>query len=97
MNNQAHGSHTFGGPWTEEKLRMLAEYLPAFNNVLKGKMRTIYIDAFAGNGYCDVLDPVILRNGTVPLYGLYFALSNPSKKARAVAMRIAKHITGKRR
>jgi len=46
--------HAFGGPWTEEKLNILTNYLPAFNRVLKGKLRTIYIDAFAGNGYCTI-------------------------------------------
>jgi len=62
--------------------RDIAEYI-------KLRLETI----FAGG----VLDPVILRKGTVPLYGLYFALANPSKRAREIALRIANHIMGKRR
>lgn len=42
----------FGGHWTDEKLRILAEYLRQYNTALKNKPFTrVYIDAFAGTGY----------------------------------------------
>ena len=48
--------HRFGGKWTEEKLGCLREYLNAYmgifsRNVRASKLRTIYLDAFAGTGY----------------------------------------------
>ncbi len=44
-------SHQFGGPWTEEKLKLLKAYLPAFTTALsKQSFDLIYIDAFAGTG-----------------------------------------------
>lgn len=47
--------HRFGGGWTEEKLRCLADYMAAWNKVLEGKpsfrpFTRIYIDAFSGTG-----------------------------------------------
>lgn len=42
----------FGGSWTEEKLKILKEYLNAYNTVLKKQpFERVYIDAFAGTGY----------------------------------------------
>jgi len=42
----------FGGDWTEEKLRILAAYLKAYNTALKKTpFVRVYIDAFAGTGY----------------------------------------------
>lgn len=36
------------GFWTEQKLSMLAEYLPAFTKASKKSERTLYLDLFAG-------------------------------------------------
>jgi len=42
----------FGGDWTEQKLKMLKQYLERYTTVLKKqKFRLAYIDAFAGTGY----------------------------------------------
>ena len=42
----------FGGGWTDQKLRMLKEYLAAYVKVLKNQpFERLYIDAFAGTGY----------------------------------------------
>jgi len=42
----------FGGDWTEEKLKILKNYLNTYNRVLKKQSFTrVYIDAFAGTGY----------------------------------------------
>lgn len=46
--------HAFGGPWTEKKLRILSKYLKFYTLALRRKFRTVYIDAFAGNGYCVI-------------------------------------------
>jgi three-Cys-motif partner protein len=44
--------HPFGGTWTDQKLKKIGRYLPAYTNILKDKGFTIgYIDAFAGTGY----------------------------------------------
>ena len=46
MNNQS-----FGGPWTQEKLKILSLYLDAYTTALKNQpFRLIYVDAFAGSG-----------------------------------------------
>lgn len=42
---------SFGGPWTQEKLRILSLYLDAYATALKNQpFRLIYLDAFAGEG-----------------------------------------------
>jgi len=49
-------SHSFGGPWTQDKLDRLAKYLSAYMTIFKKNERaryytTYYVDAFAGTGY----------------------------------------------
>ncbi|MCY3801667.1 MAG: three-Cys-motif partner protein TcmP [Chloroflexi bacterium] len=42
---------SYGGPWTEEKLRIIYNYLNTYTTVLKDRpFRLIYVDAFAGDG-----------------------------------------------
>jgi three-Cys-motif partner protein len=44
--------HSFGGEWTERKLKIIEKYLSAYTTVMKYQpFRTSYIDAFAGTGY----------------------------------------------
>lgn len=48
--------HQFGGDWTEEKLSRIKKYLVAYTQIFKAnirasKLKTIYVDAFAGTGY----------------------------------------------
>ena len=53
-------THSFGGPWTNIKLDLLARYLEFFNTALQQQpsrdapFKRIYIDAFAGTGECDI-------------------------------------------
>lgn len=48
----------FGGPWTVKKLEILRRYLDAYTTALKHTgFELLYIDAFAGNGYIDLLNP----------------------------------------
>jgi three-Cys-motif partner protein len=47
--------HTFGGPWTEEKLSRLRKYLEAYTKIFTRNerarhFRRVYVDAFAGTG-----------------------------------------------
>ena len=43
---------SFGGPWTQEKLEILRQYLDAYTTVLKNQPFNLkYIDAFAGSGW----------------------------------------------
>ena len=47
------GILSFGGSWTEEKLEIIRKYLHAYTTALKKQgFELIYIDAFAGTGYC---------------------------------------------
>ena len=42
----------FGGDWTDEKLKRLRKYLPAYAQIFKSRVyKYAYIDAFAGPGY----------------------------------------------
>ena len=42
---------SFGGPWTQEKLKILEGYLDTYTTVLKDQpFHLIYVDAFAGEG-----------------------------------------------
>lgn len=56
-------SNRFGGPWTTQKLDVLAGYLSAYTMALKDKptperpFRKAYIDAFAGSGYRETDGP----------------------------------------
>jgi three-Cys-motif partner protein len=48
--------HTFGGPWTEEKLERIQKYLIEYRKIFNANpraryLRTMYVDAFAGTGY----------------------------------------------
>ena len=44
-------SRRFGGPWTEQKLDILQEYLRTYTTVLKKqRFNLTYVDAFAGEG-----------------------------------------------
>ncbi len=48
--------HRFGGPWTEYKLSCIDDYLKAYMRIFKGntvasKLKTSYVDAFAGTGH----------------------------------------------
>lgn len=41
----------FGGPWTQQKLKILEHYLDAYTTALKNQsFKLLYIDAFAGTG-----------------------------------------------
>lgn len=57
-NETTNGPATkFGGPWTVKKLKILRGYLNAYTTALKRQnFELIYIDAFAGNGYIDLLN-----------------------------------------
>ncbi len=44
--------HSFGGSWTEDKLKRVEKYLKAYATIMnKMNYRFAYIDAFAGTGY----------------------------------------------
>ncbi len=48
---------SFGGDWTEDKLRRVGEYFLRYNVALKNQpFSREYIDAFAGTGYREVRD-----------------------------------------
>jgi three-Cys-motif partner protein len=54
--------HRFGGSWTERKLEALGEYLVQYRliftrNPAAAKLKTIYVDAFAGTGEREVSPP----------------------------------------
>ena len=52
MNDRGH---TFGGPWTEQKLKCVSKYLRAYTTIMsKQPFRFAYIDAFAGTGYREM-------------------------------------------
>lgn len=49
-------THTFGGDWTGDKLERLRKYLAAYTTIFDKnerarKLKTIYVDAFAGTEY----------------------------------------------
>ena len=51
-------AHEFGGEWTEQKLRILDDYLTAYCAIFERNERarffdTIYVDAFAGSGLIE--------------------------------------------
>ena len=47
----------FGGPWTQEKLRILGLYLDAYTMALKNqRFKLVYIDAFAASGLIRTQD-----------------------------------------
>lgn len=64
----ARKHHRFGGPWTEEKLDRVANYLQAYTTALKNQpFELLYIDAFAGTGYRASRTPGETVRGFFPL------------------------------
>lgn len=60
--------HSFGGPWTEEKLDRVTQYLHAYTTALKNQpFQRMYIDAFAGTGYRARKRPGETVRGFFPL------------------------------
>jgi len=52
---RSDSEHRFGGDWTDQKLKVIAEYLSSYTTALKNQeFTTGYIDAFAGTGYRTV-------------------------------------------
>jgi three-Cys-motif partner protein len=50
--------HSYGGSWTMLKLDLVKQYLQLYVTALKKQpFKLIYVDAFAGTGYLDSLDP----------------------------------------
>lgn len=59
----------FGGPWTKQKLDLLADYLTSYNKVLSNqRLSRWYVDGFAGSGY-SVLEREQEQSDTTPLFG----------------------------
>ncbi len=63
-------THRFGGAWTERKLSALGHYLVQYQVIFKKnpaarKLRTVYVDAFAGTGDRDARQD----KTTVSLFG----------------------------
>jgi three-Cys-motif partner protein len=63
-------THRFGGTWTERKLAALRDYLVQYqviftSNPAAQKLRTVYVDAFAGTGIRDTG----IDKKTVSLFG----------------------------
>ena len=54
-------THRFGGTWTERKLHALHDYLVEYQRIFTKnpsarKLKTIYVDAFAGTGERDTTE-----------------------------------------
>lgn len=63
-------NHAFGGPWTEEKLNILSQYLQSYVTALKKQAFTLYyIDAFAGTGYIDNNNLTVYEETLLPEMG----------------------------
>jgi three-Cys-motif partner protein len=65
-------NHSFGGPWTERKLKCLLDYLTAYRTIFTGNpkarySRTWYVDAFAGTGS----RATVTDNTPAPLLDIY--------------------------
>jgi len=64
-------AQSFGGPWTQDKLRILGEYLALYTTALKQQGFVLhYVDAFAGSGAVDTradLEGRELLSGSPPL------------------------------
>ena len=83
-------THRFGGAWTERKLSALGHYLVQYQVIFKKnpaarKLRTIYVDAFAGTGDRDARQ----NKTTVSLFGAATGLIKvPATQASIASFRI---------
>ncbi len=60
-------SRNCGGAWTEQKLKILREYMDSYTTALKSApFRLIYVDAFAGSGRHKMPDAEMQRLGERP-------------------------------
>ena len=56
----------FGGSWTEQKLRILENYLKSYTTALKKRnFKLIYVDGFAGTGYIHANGPRGVDNSPI--------------------------------
>ena len=77
------------GYWTEQKLSMLAAYLPAFTTASQRSPRTLYLDLFAGDnrnlsrttGEEISGSPRVALN-TVPAFAKVILFEMPAQAAR---------------
>ena len=82
-------THRFGGAWTERKLSALGHYLVQFQVIFKKnpaarKLRTIYVDAFAGTGDRDARQD----KTTVSLFGYGDETKEFQQGSARVALRL---------
>ena len=67
----AEPAQALGGDWTEQKLKILREYLSAFTSALRNQPFDLhYIDAFAGTGYREI--PADPSKGLSPFMESFF-------------------------
>ncbi len=94
-------SNQFGGTWTEKKLDIIKKYLAAYTTALKNQpFKKIYIDAFAGNGFCkihkDGQDTVIEGSASIALsteipFEEYYFLEEDAERADQLRALAAQH------
>ena len=56
LSSRTRTLSSFGGPWTEDKLRRIDDYLDAYMKIFTAnrraaRLKTTYLDAFAGTGF----------------------------------------------
>lgn len=89
--------HSFGGPWTEEKLTRLRKYLEAYTviftrNPVAARFRRVYVDAFAGTGI-RTRSPDHAVDSRLPIFVLCFAAAN--ERGAPTAVKIAGDLLGR--
>lgn len=73
---------SFGGPWTDQKLAILRNYLAAYAIALsRTKFKKEYIDAFAGTGQREPSARAKSAKIQRAVYGLQSSLPNVPKDA----------------
>ena len=83
-------THQFGGQWTERKLAALRDYLVQYQVIFRSneaarKLRTVYVDAFAGTGERGARQ----SNDTVSLFGYGEETAEFQKGSVQVALGLA--------
>jgi len=89
-------AHEFGGEWTDQKLRILDDYLTAYCAIFERNERarffdTIYVDAFAGSGLIEPRG----RSGTTENLFAEFAEPDAVRFLQGSAARAIQHRFGR--
>lgn len=86
------------GPWTEDKFDLIRLYCQIFSSAMKNKWKRVYIDLYAGSGFCRIegRDQVLLGSPLIALsvdapFDRYIFCESAPERFAALTARVEKN------